>query len=79
MHDFGLHDHGVLEKNLNGFMAHIGASHFRSATITWSCSPGVRVADVIECTGIRFLLVPVSPTDAAQTGGGAVLMPVSAK
>ncbi|KAM5543128.1 hypothetical protein V8D89_003002 [Ganoderma adspersum] len=22
--DFGLHDHGVLEKNLNGFMAHIG-------------------------------------------------------
>ncbi|TBU41379.1 hypothetical protein BD309DRAFT_925479 [Dichomitus squalens] len=22
--DFGLHEHGVLEKNLNGFMAHIG-------------------------------------------------------
>ncbi|KAI1785389.1 hypothetical protein LXA43DRAFT_1038506 [Ganoderma leucocontextum] len=50
--DFGLHDHGVLEKNLNGFMAHIG---------------------------IRFLLVPVPPTDATKTGAGAVLMPVSAK
>ncbi|PIL34064.1 hypothetical protein GSI_03775 [Ganoderma sinense ZZ0214-1] len=50
--DFGLHDHGVLEKNLNGFMAHIG---------------------------IRFFLVPVPPTDATKTGGGAVLMPVSAK
>ena len=24
--DFGLHDHGVLEKKLNGFMAHIGVS-----------------------------------------------------
>lgn len=50
--DFGLHDHGVLEKNLNGFMAHIG---------------------------IRFLLVPLPPTDATQAGNGAVLMPISAK
>ena len=30
VHDFGLHDHGVLEKNMNGFMAHIGTSRLLS-------------------------------------------------
>ena len=76
MQDFGLHDHGVLEKNLNGFMAHIGESAFGSHDCLNSL---VKTADADALTGIRFLLVPLPPTDATQAGNGAVLMPISAK
>lgn len=75
MQDFGLHDHGVLEKNLNGFMAHIGESGFGS----YHRSSPVGDADAVALAGIRFLLVPVPPADATQAGNGAVLMPISAR
>ncbi|RPD78469.1 hypothetical protein L226DRAFT_457423 [Lentinus tigrinus ALCF2SS1-7] len=49
--DFGLHDHGVLEKNLNRFMAHIGI-RFELVPVSANSmtSPRRRVADVPPAT-----------------------------
>ena len=71
--DYGLHDHGVLEKNLNRFMAHIGQfvvfKRFRSPTVCSDCA--------VWPTGIRFELVPV-PASAAtspRSGSGSKATP----
>ncbi|KAI0717286.1 hypothetical protein C8T65DRAFT_572214 [Cerioporus squamosus] len=47
LNDFGLHDHGVLEKNLNRFMAHVGI-RFELVPVSASnvTSPRTRTADV---------------------------------